>query len=326
MPVPTLDKTWQFNLGMASGGLSDLGLDGHDAMLKVKNALLGFALSPWTVWGSSNAGSFGNNDGVDRWATTANLTWVSSSGNHSWIVLKQTGLGVNACMCIDLLGDNNLFARNIHVYWMPTGPDVSGTLSARPTAVNEVLFPNNTFYWYQGSSGNTAGRWQIMMSTDGECTRLLVGGSFNMPSCYWFIEKVKNPVAGWTYPVVCGLFSGATLDYVHYNDNNTYCAGWTGKVCNFYMTSEGWGTAAAGEQMTFPDDDTGEWPFSPINLACDDAGGRGANKGTLFDLWWGSTAQGTPTTYPEDNSLTFVQLDDLIFPWDGTFPWLQYLY
>src|SRR5512147_759035 len=52
--------------------------------------------------GSGGAGSFGNNDNVDRWVTSANLIWAAAASNHSWHVLQQTGIAAKFQICLDL--------------------------------------------------------------------------------------------------------------------------------------------------------------------------------------------------------------------------------
>ena len=42
--------------------------------------------------------------------------------------------------------------------------------------------------------------------------------------------------------------------------------------------------------------------------------------GSVYDLWYGSTAVGQGDTYPNDSTRQFVQFGHFIFPWNGTAP------
>jgi hypothetical protein len=41
-------------------------------------------------------------------------------------------------------------------------------------------------------------------------------------------------------------------------------------------------------------------------------------RGLIADLWYGSVTLNTGDTYPNSTARTFVQLGDLVFPWDGS--------
>jgi hypothetical protein len=327
MSLPTKDKTWLYNVNQDAGGTGVVLSDNQNCMLKIKNALIGFSSVPWTVWGSCNgAGVFGNNDGVDRWAAIANLVWAAAASNHSWIVLEQAGLG-GAQMCIDL---SNAGSSIITLSWSPGGQfgaggsggtGVDGTATARPTAGDELNIISATTWGGNSAAYYTKGL-HVMQSSDGQCTRVLLCMA-NVCSGVWFFEKAKNPITAWTAPYFAGAAGSAAsaevVTYVNWNDSaRVYTRYPTGTTSvGYYMTSAFYGAATVGENQTYPDDNTLEWPMNSIGLASLTATHRGGRKGEVFDLWWGSTAPQIGATYPEDGTKQFAQFGHLIFPWDG---------
>ena len=317
MVMPTKEKTWQYNVNQLTSG-SGLALF-QTLMLAIKNSLVGFGLYPWLVWGSSSgAGAFGNNDGVDRWATTGNLIWAGNGSNHSWIVLRQPGLDTNAALCIDL---NQLSNPQLATFVLfPTGVGTNGTATARPSATDEIQFGNGV-NWCGNSAGATT-RFHVTESNDGQCTRVVLCQS-NIATGLWMFDRPKNPVSGWS-PAMYGLARGVSgtkfPSYAYLNDADYAYGINSSTTFSCYMTSEGWGAATRGEQITFPDDDTAEYPVSPVYLASIIGGGRGVAKGSVYYLWWGSTAVATGDTYPGDGTKVYAQFGDLIFPWNGSAP------
>jgi hypothetical protein len=106
----------------------------------------------------------------------------------------------------------------------------------------------------------------------------------------------------------------------HYSNVRAYFEGALNAVYSLYMTSECCASTSIGELMDWPDDDTGEWPILPIGLACFQSGARGPRRATMVDMWFGSDAVADGTTYPMNPNPTyeFAQVDNLIWPWNGT--------
>lgn len=345
MATPTVDKTWEFgtagaNVNQAVGGSGTLAYDNADFMYKIKESLKSVGLTtPWSVWGScdgSGGGSgvgFGNNDGVDRWVTDgppntyAKVKWAAAGSNHSWIVLEQAGLG-GAQFCIDL---SNATSSSATVVWSPgsgfgtpgsggTGSD--GTATARPIAGDEIVLISNTTWGGSSAAFYTKGL-HVLVSSDGQCTRIILCRS-NVCTGLWVFDKAKNPIAAWTSPYFAGAVgvSAATevASYANWNDTARCSTKYGATTVTNYMTSLSYAGAAVGENLTMPDDQNIEWIMSPINLASLTATHRGPRKGTVYDLWWGSTGVQIGKTYPDDATMLFVQFGNLILPWNGTSP------
>src|SRR6266568_2376351 len=99
MPVPTLDKTYEYTragaistVNQAFTASGTILTDCQAIIFAWVRSLLNFTTNPWTCTGSSNGTGTGALDAVNRWAASTNLIWANS-GNHSWIVLKSAGIG-----------------------------------------------------------------------------------------------------------------------------------------------------------------------------------------------------------------------------------------
>src|SRR5574340_893123 len=113
--LPTLQRTWRFQVNQATAAGGSGLVACQNLMWAIKESLKGngawtdatgagaAAAGTFVVRSSSNgAGAFGNGDGVDRWAAAAGLVWAAPGTSHSWIVLRQTGIGATYEVCIDL--------------------------------------------------------------------------------------------------------------------------------------------------------------------------------------------------------------------------------
>ena len=163
MALPTLEKTWQFDVNQVTPTVGVLETDMDTMILKLKNSLIGFASTPWTVVRSSNGVTVAASD---LWSTIADL--VHSSSARSWIVLKQTGCGGqgNLQICLDL----NSSAQNNHDLYVSWHAGFgAGTTSARPTATDETGF---SLQWGSVTPGQTV--LHVAQSSDGASTRVFL--------------------------------------------------------------------------------------------------------------------------------------------------------
>jgi hypothetical protein len=331
MSIPTLDKTWEHKVNVATGGLATTLLNHQDFYFKIKEALVngagvpGSFTSPWTVWGSSDGSVYGNNDGVDRWASGADIVF-NTSGSHSWFVFNNTAFSPTLQFCVDLNTASTQRTASLVISvdgsFGTAGGGTDGSLTARPTAATEYLYnsvDDGTQYapW--------TGYLHMMMSDDGECTRVLLSRDNGDLTTVLILDKPRSPIAEWTNPVLWtfrghGGTSGNVLTYSYYNE----AANLRGRIgsddVSFYATSPSYYNDAIGQKITVPDDNTGQWPFIPMGLACSTLGHRGVRKASIYDLWWTSTGTIYGTTFPDDASYQFAQMGDVIFPWNGTKP------
>ena len=327
MALPSVTKTYQYNVSNTIAAAVTDTENYQRVLLGIKNALIGFATLPWTVVGSSNSVAAGM-DAVDRWSAYTNLVWNTGAAARSWIVLKNTGLAANFQMLLCLTSNAASTEQNMDIVVSPAIGFSGSSVTARPTAADEIVIHNGAtpVSWIGGfaTTGFTTIH-HVMKSTDGKVTRWFVCNSGNVVSMF-SIEEAADAVTGWTTPVVTTSIpsTSTTVDhpaFTNLNDLNTASAGYLSTTSiPLYWTSEGFIAGMNGEQLNVvPNEISGEWPLSPIGLACTTAGKRGRH-GRLYDIWWCTTSQLNGATYPNDATRVFAVFGDIVVPWNGTVP------
>lgn len=313
MALPVLAKTWQHNINQlvtAQGTELDTG---EKVMFTIKNSLLNFALSPWTCSGSSNS-SVAALDGVDRIITTANI--VGSAGAHSWIVLRQTGIATNYEICIDWSSNSS---NGITLIVSPSAGFTGGTTTARPTATDESIVINQTFF-FSGTDSNH--QVHVMQSTDGACTRVIVWRGGTNLCTFMIFDKPVNTVTGWTNPSVTYAIGNTSSIAITYSSltigtnsigrgSGAFTARWSGESFGSTLLAE------LTDIGTVVNSFENAWAFFPIGIASTTASNRGRH-GSLADIWWKPTGISDADTFPNDaNNRQFVAFGCLILPWTG---------
>jgi hypothetical protein len=317
MPLPALEKTWQYNVNQTTATSGNLTTDCQNAMLKIKLALVGFTNAHWTVISSSNASLAGTGD---HWASTAsNLTWNSVGQIHSWIVLQQTGINVTGTtqICIDLLSSGPSYTYNFTIAFSPSaGFTTGGTTSARPTASDEFYLDNQT--WFPTSAANTV--LHVMQSSTGACTRVFL---YSGGTCYCnFIVDTLYSDSPLTYKGVFSFITNPiyyniyTSSVFHSRYNSINFAASIG-LESYISSSSATHTAADGNSGS-ASDLSSAYPMCPISLHSTTPGARG-RLGRLSDIFIGSTAITNGSSYPA-TGYTFAQFGGYIVPWNGTAP------
>lgn len=315
MALPTLVKTWQFAVNVQTAAQGSALATNRRQMRAIKNALLAFGTNPWTVRQSCDSTASGSTgDGVDRWTADTNLVWNLAGNAHSWIILRQTGIMSTFEVCIDL----NSALSHICTIVTSTSAFSGGSTTARPTATNEVVLYSSGLWT---SSGDSSHRYHIFQSTDGQCTRIHLGyGGNHTFMCV--LDKPNNPTSGWTNPYACfATFGGVGIPFtafVAYGGTNGRMRNGS-TTGNLSMTVEGWNNS-------FPIDTTignianeidSSWDMWPIGIASPTSGVRGRH-GSLFDLWFISSARALADMIPGDGSNQFACFTPVIEPWNGS--------
>lgn len=341
MPLPTLDKTYQFARASAASTVNvsytgSSSINDHRAFLfQIVGDLINFPLSPWTVSGSSNSSTAGM-DGVNRWAATANIVFATSAGTaHSWIVLRQTGIAAKCEICIDLIspaGVSNAGGSYMAIAVSPSagfGADNGGTngsATTRPTAVDEFIATTTAqvdFLNGGTSSVITSFVTNVIMSTDGQVTRIFVRIPGSRWCAYFCIEKPKSPLTQWTDAIVArwhSVPSGEVMTYANWNvaPSLLYTRTPAGDRASLFITCEGFNGAAAGAaNILVRNDLNNEWEMYPAGLASLDAGFTGRH-GRLFDYYWISSAHIAGTYFPADGTRQWIAVGTSAQPWNGT--------
>lgn len=315
MALPTLTKTWNFAVNVGKNTSASAGLPAFQAhWYNIANTLRTFSPG-WTVKGSGASGAGGAMDNVWRW-NGSNLV------NGSWVVFQNDAITPGFQLLIQgpLTGgggwpDSSRWAIS------PGGLYTGGAESTKPTATDEIVIAYTTNW--QGND-NRADSWlHMMMSNDGQCTRILVCEG-NTTRNFYLFDKPVNPVSGWTNPWVAIAVQGNGLSgiptYTDVNDNDVYAysKGGSANPMKLYLTSEGYGSGMIGENLTVGNDLAGNaLPMAGVGLASATAGASGRH-GSLADLWWGSTAVANGSHYPDTLPRQFVQAGHIILPWPTT--------
>lgn len=316
MALPTLVKTWQYNVNqtIAAAGTA---LDDNRKLLKaIKDSLLGFGSGAWTTSYSCNGITAGTpGDGVDRWTTEADIVWALP-GAHSWYVLKQTNIDAN----FEVLLECKSSSQALTIVMTSTATFTGGTTTSRPTATNEVYIKNNG-YW-GGAPSDVQQRLHVMMSTDGQCTRIIMCDT-NSPKAFWLFDKVSSPVANWATPAVgfaygvSNLGGPAMLSLIIYQSANFKAFG--NSAMDLYLTCEGKASAPLFSSLTVPNDLSADYPLFATALVSETAGNKGRH-GRMVDLYYGLSNLSNGDTYPGDGSNQFAQFGCLVLPWNGSTP------
>ena len=317
MALPTLAKTWQFDVNQVIYGSSTQ--SAFDALvIALKDSLKTFPLNPWTVWGSCDAVTAYNDDGTDCWVDETDIVHAQAGTAHSWIVLENTVTGMQ--FCIDVVHGGSTYYYTATLVGSFTGFSANGTTTTRPTATDEVVLVS-VGAWIPNSAVTLI--LHVMHSTDGEETRVLV--CYNDFVCDFILFGLPiDPISGWTTGLMAAKVNGGTANsptYALFNDATAIYTQLSGVTTAMYATSEGFIDAAIGQYITYPDDDTGEWPMSMMGLATV-AGVHRGRKGMVTDLYWGSVGVENCFVYTntEGTSRGFVHFGEMIFPWDGSIP------
>lgn len=118
----------------------------------------------WTVVASSDgAGGYSSNS--DLWVSEANVNYTSS-GNRSWILLRQATLGVD--LVIFCTNSSPQVFPTIRV--APCGTFTGGSASAAPTATTDFgfNFTSNSSRLMNSNVAGTASRVNALLSTRGD--------------------------------------------------------------------------------------------------------------------------------------------------------------
>ncbi len=318
MSLPALVKTYQYNVNqqvLATG----TALGTNRTMVKlIKDTLKGFGTLPWVTQYSSDGTVLGTGtagDGADRWTLPSHLVWNTAGSAHSWYVLRRNDGAELLIEC----ANSNAGGAVLSLYLSPSAHFSGGTNTARPTATDEIQLLANGAIGLPSTDANL--RLHVWHSTDAQITHIVVcNGGF--ATGLITIASPQSPVSGWTNPIwglsvgTSGVSNALTATNLNSNAN---AKGRVTATMDLYLTSEGRNNSMLHIASLVANDLTSEWPLYPIGLYSETASHRGRH-GTVFDLWFGSDGISTGDTYPNDATRTFIQLGQLVFPWNGSVP------
>jgi hypothetical protein len=323
---PTLDLTWQESVTSVAAQGTALACS-QVLLLTIVNALLGFASAPPQVRGSSNSVSASllaqsaTGPGTNYWSLSTNLVWAANGTAHSWIVLRQAGWGNGTypevlISCVS--GSSTLTVRV-----SPSAGFAGGSATTDPTATDSQTLGSNASWGVTGSNqAYVASVWQ---DTTGKCTRIGIGTA-TATSGYIAWETAKNPVSGWTNPIVFGMIGTNSGANQLTSNGFWHNIGPWQTVVNGSLVSLWWTSESCQPSVTLittgllaPNDLSGSYPAAPIGLFVVTAGsgassvGRG-RIGMFYDLWWGTSSVTNASPYAGATAHQYVQFGECIFP------------
>ena len=331
--LPSLAKTWQFSANNLIPSAAAMTV--HRGWLKAaKDAMKGFAESPWTVVGSANSAAAGL-DAVDRWSDVSLMT------SRCWIVLKQTGIASNFQLCWENIESGPFDGRN-EMFVSQSAGFTGGAIGTRPTATDEVAITVGV-----ADTPGVPGDYYInvAMSTDGQCTRLWGFSSFfsEAYNFHWsLIDRLYQPISELTIPWAgisrnnpgTGAGSYACLHSNFIENTTAALFGRQGATDLAYQLAPAAAMDPGGPAVrhvannsafgTGLNNLSGDYVMVPMSVACTTASNRGVH-GELADLWSGSSLVAGADTYPEAAYAgpldQFVHIGNcVIHPWDNSVP------
>jgi len=286
----------------------------------------------------------GVGDGVDRIETLGH--WNHSSNLQSYFVLRNTVTGTefllqngNSTTADDNRGvvrvamAPNVFDAPAYNGSIPTGPSRKIQGGTAPGHVTFIDSFNNS--WFILNLVADA-RFHCMISSDGEQLRafwtydgldrmFMLDGFVRNANAAWALDPDTPTVATLSFP---GNATGERATFAIMNDLERVALSRLpppspGILPKYnavgHLTSEGYGSAALGENIIVPNELSGEWPLAPVGIAVNTPQYRG-RMGMLPDIWWSSTALSAGHTFPNSTSRDFIQVGDLVLPWNGDVP------
>ena len=192
MALPTVEKTWQYNVNQTPAN------NPSAVLYAMKASLTGFASNPWQVVSSSNCTNYGD---ADYWSSAADVRYAVTPGpKYSWIVLKQPAISSNFQVLITARTTAGGWDEAMNFRISPSVGFTGGTLTTFPSASDQILETSysrsggtyNPVYDYS-SAGWPPVSYHAMMSSDGKCTRSFACG-LGIAAHILFIDVPKDPI------------------------------------------------------------------------------------------------------------------------------------
>jgi hypothetical protein len=307
--------TWQPIYKAVAGSTSSLKSSHVDLLSKIASGLTSFARVPWVCLGSSNAVA-GSLDRVNRLSDESDYTWAAAASPHSWIVLKEPRSGAQVCFdCSPLY--NLAQGPKIKVVVSRVGGFTGGDASNRPTASDEIV-TETRWLGTAESDPQFRGRLFIWRDTLGYCTRIVFLNN-GVPVLFWMFDTMQSPTST---PTFVHYVSSAYTDFTtnkltidEFFDNKRVLSqsGSTTLTCHL-STKMFNGEPILNSIVKNPHDNS--YLIDSPSVYCVGALTNYGKIGSLYDFYFGSASIPVGTMYP-NNSLDWVQIGQLIFPWDG---------
>lgn len=244
------------------------------------------------------------------------IQWGATT--FSWVVLNQPAINPNFQLCFGTSTSSPNYQYFTSLISPVAGFTLTGlTTSGAPVAPDRVQPHANGQIHGLGSTAFDFVLY-IMMSTDGECTRLM-GWNVGALRTLWMWEKPKNPVSGWTDPAIYLMNpnSGSLWPstYSELTANAQVGARINNQAVSLYVTTEFYNAAALGVNILSQNEVSGEWALTPSGLACATPGVYGRH-GEIYDFWWVATTLYSGVSFPSSGNRQFMCIGQAAIPWN----------
>ncbi len=287
-------------------------------MFELKEILIG-ANGNWTV-----ASSCGYDDGswtngaADYWTVANDVRWQEVGGEYSWIVLQNNAIatGFQMMFALEQLRDSTEYFDTI--YFSHSGSFTGGTSTARPTASDE---------YYIETTANTAlvssyenAKANVLMSTDGECTRIIFSRSGELLSrIHVELPKVSTGLSATYFEGRClTAFPGPGYDLTQSPSHLGHAVRAGGDACRWAAVTEGMGNQGSGNAPHMQGVDyAGNRTATPL-YACVSEGVTRGVLGEMVDIYMVDATLADGDYAPSSGSMDWVVLSDFLLANDGT--------
>lgn len=304
-------KTWIKTRIVGVGGSNSIA--NRDLFVKIKDYL---KTHGWSVVSSSDGIS--NVGAEDYWIDYTKIVNAVEGSNHSWIVMSNSSICSGYQLCIDF---SLTTVTKLYAYVSVDGGGFTGgSITSRPTAVDEAKININTDNWTSYTIGTepTANVWT---SSDYTATKVVLGPTSVM-GVWWFMRPTEL-VHWWVKPNISMINSGTCI----HADHNSLSEDWSTGIVNGKRATFVLGTLMIGTTRALTTagvagssgDFGGLWPTTPmwiLSVYVDNPG----LFGFVPDQWWmhNNATLVIGDTFPSDGSGQQVVIGNMAFGNNGT--------
>lgn len=304
-------KTWSKTKVTGTGASNAIA--NNDLLYNIKTHLKTVG---WSVVSSSDGSS--NFGASDYWVAGTSIVHAVSGSNHSWIVLSNSSICTGYQLCIDFANATN---NIVYMYVSVNGTGFTGgSLTARPTASDEVQLNINGNTWTSYTSG-TSPSANIFTSSDYKATMIYLGPT-TVRGCWLFFAPLLAP-SWFTKPNVSLVNSGTCV----YTNFDSVGEEWLTSNIGGVRVLSLLGTLIIGTTIALTTagvagasgDYGGTWPTSPMWILSINSSIPGF-LGTVPDVWWlhSNATLALGDLFPGDGSGTQVVIGNFGQGNDGT--------
>jgi hypothetical protein len=316
VPLPTLTKTYTHsaNNRVVYASLTQTAQDVLFAW-KAELKLRGF-----TVKGSSDS-SAAAMDGLDRWATAANIVrGANTTSAQSWIVLEHAGMAGTEILLAYQGATDDVAKVSFSQGGIWT---IAGTATFQPTAADECIVHASSDSLIVATTSLDR-LWTSAVATDGSGLFFAIarGGVFGRLIYIGLATSAVLAPATWDVPAWGFSTTGTVFTHAAAFSGTTIAnARISGADVNLNWGIETWGAMVCPNNTI-----TGVWAwqgnehvFQPCSLGSTTLG----KAGNVIDIFNGPTNMVDGDTWPNDGTQTLVAVGDFVIPWNGTMPILS---